>query len=740
MKIKHCLPAFGMVLISYCTYAQAPAANSKPKDTTIQPGTRQLKDVTVTARKPFVETRLDRTIVNVDALISNAGTTALDVLEKSPGVMVDQDGNISLLGKSGVTIYIDDKPAYLSGNDLAAYLRSLPSGSLEAIELMPVPPARYDAAGNAGVINIRTKKLKRRGFNGNISTAYHQGVYPRSFNSLNLNVRNNAFNYFLSAGYNYSRNFSDLLIERSYTNDDGSPRSGFSQYSFIRRQDRSPSVKIGMDYYMDKFTTIGIVLNGISRRGKGLVNNNSFLYNPAHQLDSLVTADNQDKRALDRGAVNLNYRHQYGSTGRELAVDLDYIRNSSEATQLFKNASYYADSSLKTRDDLRGRIPSGINIYSAKADYTYPLSAAVRFETGLKTSYIATDNRADYEVTIDGITTPDYDKTNHFIYHENINAAYLSFRNEMGKLSLQAGLRVENTVMRGEQLGNAVKEDSAFKRNYTNLFPTFYLSYKTDSVATNQFVLSYSKRIERPGFNDLNPFISPLDKFMYYVGNPFIQPVISHSLDLSWIYLNMITGKINYSHYKGEIGETIEVRGDRFYSRPANVGKSDYLSFSANADLQPFKWFFIHWFGIAEYCRFKADLYGNALDVDGVNYVTNITLQAKLSKGWNAEVTGMYRSDITTQQFVLGDYWTMGCALEKKILSDKGSLKLMVNDLFYTRLNYGDINFLTNARGNYRNKGDTRVAGLTFTYNFGKSYEKRDRSIGGADAEQQRIR
>lgn len=736
MKITNCLPAIGMVLITYCSYAQqAPVSANKPKDTTIQ-----LKDITITGRKPLVETRLDRTIVNVDALISNAGTSALDVLEKSPGVLVDQDGNISLLGKSGVTIFIDDKPTYLSGNDLAAYLRSLPSGSLEAIELMPVPPARYDAAGNAGVINIRTKKLKRKGFNGNLSTAYNQGIYPRTYNNLNLNIRNDAFNYFLTAGYNYTGNFSDLLIERSYFNDDHSLRSGFSQYSFIRRQEKAPSLKMGMDYYMDKYTTIGIVLQGITRRAKIQVDNNSFLYNPSHKLDSLVTADNEDRRALDRGAVNFNYRHQYGTTGRELAVDLDYIRNSSEATQLFKNASFYADSTLKSRDDLHGRIPSAINIYSAKADYTYPLSIAAKIEGGVKTSYISTDNKAQYEITIDGITTPDYDKTNHFIYHENINAAYLNYRNEKGKVSVQAGLRLENTVMKGEQLGNAVKEDSAFKRNYTNLFPTLYLSYKTDSAATHQFVLSYSKRIERPGFNDLNPFISPLDKFMYYVGNPFIQPVISHSLDLSWIYRNLLTGKVNYSHYKGEIGETIEVRGDRFYSRPANVGKSDYLSFSMNADPQLAKWLFIHWFGIAEYCRFNAELYGNRLRVDGMNYVTNITIQCKLPKGWNAELTGMYRSDITTQQFVLGDYWAMGCALEKKILKTKGSLKLTINDLFYSRLNYGDINFLTNARGNYRNKGDSRVAGLSFTYSFGKSYEKRDRRVGGADAEQQRIR
>ncbi|HEU4553860.1 MAG TPA: outer membrane beta-barrel protein [Chitinophaga sp.] len=740
-------PGIYRIAVTYIGYAayysdtlQLYASRVLP-DITLQPAAAtQLKDVQVTARKPFVETRIDRTIVNVDALISNAGTSALDVLEKSPGVLVDQDGNISLLGKSGVTVYIDDKPTYLSGSQLAAYLRSLPSGTLEAIELMPVPPARYDAAGNAGVINIRTKKLKQRGFNGNLSTTYGQGFYPKNFNSLNLNFRNNAFNYFVSAGYSYNHNFSDLLITRSIRNDDGSPRSYFNQFSYINRYNRSPSLKTGMDYYMDKNTTIGVALNGSYYKATGLVTNNSSLYSPVHTLDSLVTAHNRDVRTFKRGAANLNYRHQYGNTGRTLGVDLDYIRNQSQTDQLFQNASYYADSTLKGKDQLNGSIPSAINIYSVKADYTHPLQKSAKIEGGVKASYINTDNQADYSVTIEDITAPDYDKTNHFLYKEHINAAYINFSKEWAKFSLQTGLRLENTIMQGRQLGNAVKSDSAFKRNYTNLFPTVYLSYKTDSAAVHQFILSYSKRIERPGFNDLNPFISPLDKFMYYVGNPFLQPVISHSLDLSWVYRNELTIKLNYSHYTGEQGETIEARGDRFYSRPANVGNSNYVSLSANANLQPLKWLTLHWFGIGEYARFKGNLYGNVLDVDGMNYVTNITLQGKLSGTWNAELQGLYRGRITALQFVLGDFWAVGCALEKKILQKKGSLKLSVNDIFYSRLNYGDINNLTNATGHYRNKGDSRVAQLTFTYNFGKTYEKRSRSTGGADAEEQRIR
>jgi outer membrane receptor protein involved in Fe transport len=188
----------------------------------------QLNAVTVTARKPFLERKIDRTIMNVDALISNAGVSALEVLDKAPGILVDQDGNISMNGKSGVVIFIDDKPTYLSGADLASYLKSLPSGTLDVIEIMTNPPAKYDAAGNAGVINIKTKKLKQKGFHGNIAPGYMQGAYPKSFNSLNLNFRNNAFNYFANIGYNYSENFSDLLIQRRYVNDDGTPHSLFS--------------------------------------------------------------------------------------------------------------------------------------------------------------------------------------------------------------------------------------------------------------------------------------------------------------------------------------------------------------------------------------------------------------------------------------------------------------------------------------------------------------------------------
>lgn len=700
----------------------------------------QLKDVTITAQKPFVENRIDRTVVNVDALISNAGANALEVLEKSPGVFVDQNGGISLKGKSGVVIYIDDKPTYLNGADLAGYLRSLPSGTLESIELMPIPPAKYDAAGNGGIINIRTKKLKQRGFNGNVSTAYHQGAYSRTFNSINLNIRNNAFNFFINGGFNYTNNYNNLEINRKYYNDDGSLQSSFHQTNFLRRNEKAPSLKIGMDYYKDKNTTIGFMLNGVTRKPSSTGENVSYLFDPVGKLDSVVTADNTETNRYNRLAGNINYRRKFSTAGQELGIDIDYVYDESNREQLFRNGSFLPDGAVKSRDNLIGQLPANINIYSAKADYGQPLKWNVKLDAGVKASYITTNNRANYWIEVNNNTSPDYEKTNHFRYQENINAAYINLSRESRKLSLQAGLRLENTIMDGHQLGNAQKADSSFRRSYTNLFPTFFIQYKADSNEVNVFGLSYSKRIQRPGFGDLNPFVSPLDKFMIYVGNPFLQPVISHAIDLTYTWKSMITWTANYTRFKGEIGETIEAKDNKFYSRPGNVGASDYVSLQVSASLKPAKWVSFNYYAIAEYAMFKATLYDQVLDVSGLNFVTNLVNQYQLGKRWSAEVTGQYRGRIYTQQFILGNFWTMGAAASKKILKDKGSVKLTIQDIFFTRLNYGDIGHLNNASGDYRNQADTRMAGVTFTYNFGKTFETRQRSQGGAGDEQNRIR
>jgi hypothetical protein len=703
-----------------------------------QSGT-ELKGVSITSQKSFIEHKIDRTVVNVDALISNAGTTALDVLEKSPGVLVDQNGAVSLKGK-GVTIFVDDKPTYLSGADLEGYLRSLPSSALDQIELMPNPPAKYDAAGNGGVINIRTKKNKLRGFNGTLNLSYAQGIYGKTNNSLNFNYRNNRFNFFGTLSYNTQNNFSNLDINRHYFNPDGSTSSYFIQNTFIRRTGDAYNSKIGMDFYQDDKTTWGVVLNGMFRPSQNNNLNTSNLLNANNQLDSTIVAHNQQHNHFKNGGINLNYRHQYDKSGHELTADLDYIAYQTNSNQLFDNYGYLPDGSLESHDLLSGMLPSHINIYAAKVDYTLPLRDGFKFAAGIKSSFTQTDNEANYYDTVNDTTRPDYGKTNHFLYKENINAAYINLNKDYKRLSIQAGLRFENTYSNGHQLGNPIIPDSSFKRNYNSLFPTLYLSYKLDSASVNQFGLNYGRRIDRPYYQDLNPFISPLDKFTYYVGNPFLKPSFTNNIELSHTYKNRITTTLSYSKTNNDVNETIEIVNGIYYSRPGNIGSSEVKSASVDATFDPAKWLNFHFYGEVTNIHSVSAFYTGTLDTKGTFFVIRPMLQFTLSKSWNTQIDYLYQSKITNAQFVLGTRNRLNFGVSKK-LSPSTTVKLTMNDIFYTYINTGVINNLANTTANWRNAGDTRFGVLSLSYRFGKTIaDQRKHDANGAESEQNRVK
>jgi outer membrane receptor protein involved in Fe transport len=709
-------------------------------DIKIKAGATNLKEVNISGQKAFVERKIDRTVINVDALISNAGTTALDVLSKSPGVNVDQNGVISLKGKSGVAIFIDDKPTYLSGADLDNYLRSLPSSSLDQIELMTNPPAKYDAAGNGGVINIKTKKTKIAGFNGGINVSLNQGELSRSNNSFNFNYRKDKINVFGNLSYNLNNSFTDLDLNRKYKNDDGSAKSYFNQNSYFRRHGNTFNLKTGLDYYASEKTTWGIVLTGMNRISKQVNNNTSNLSNASMQLDSVIRAENIDQIKYQNAGVNLNYRHKFKQAGRELTFDADYLLYRNQTDQTYYNFSYLPSGALKYQDILTGNLPSNIDIYTAKADYSHPLENKWKLDAGVKTAYTKTDNIADYFNTANGKTNADYEKSNHFLYEENINAVYLNMSREGKRFSLQAGLRYENTVSNGHQLGNLIKPDSSFKRTYNSLFPTLYFSYKLDTAGNNQLGLNYGRRIDRPYYQDLNPFFSPLDKFTYYVGNPFLKPSFTQSIELSHTYKNKITTTFGYSWVKDEVNETIEILNGTYYSRPANVGKTRVANVSVNAEIDLTKWVKLN--SYMEFAKIvsKTDFYTGFLVTNGSYFRANPNLQFKISPTWNAEVNMSYQSKLSNVQFLLGSVHEFGAAVQKK-LSAKSTLKLTANDIFRDRIFNGVINNLAATEANWKNKQDSRNFVLSYSYRFGKAFSSPAKhESSGADAEKNRVK
>jgi hypothetical protein len=696
-----------------------------------------LREVKITHQKALVEQKIDRTVINVDAMVSNAGSTVFEVLEKSPGVMINQNGGLSLKGK-GATIFIDDKPSYLSGADLESYLRSLSSSTIDQIELMTNPPAKYEAAGNGGIINIRTKKNKVKGFNGGLNLGYIQGKYVRTNNSLNFNYRYNKLNLFGNLSYNTTNSYNDLDINRHFENANGEILSNFLQNSYLRRTGQSYTSMVGMDYYISEKTTLGIGLTGLYRPSNTETPVSSLFTNAQNKPDSTVLADNREKSSFKNAGINVNYRHLYNKEGRELTMDLDYVSYKTQSNQSFNNNSYLYDGTLKNTYLLTGELPTGIKIYSAKIDYTHPLNNGVKLETGLKTNYTQTDNIADYFYTVNQVTLPDYNKTNHFLYKENINAGYLNASKDFNRLSVQAGLRVENTASNGHQLGNAQKADSTFKRNYTGIFPTLYLQYKLDS--TNQLSLNYGRRIDRPYYQDLNPFLSPLDKFTYYTGNPFLKPSYTNAIELSHTYNSNFTTTLSYSKTRDEVNETIEIVDGIYYSKPGNIGSAIVKSLSVDGNFDLAKWFNFHFYGQVSNIHTVSAFYTGQLDTKGTFIYLKPIIQFKPGNDWTIQIDGYYQSKVTNVQFVAGEQKRMNVAVSKK-LSPSTTIKLVINDIFHSYVNSGVINNLALTQADYRNVSDTRTGILSLSYRFGKAIsDKRKHDANGAESEKNRVK
>jgi iron complex outermembrane recepter protein len=703
----------------------------------------ELQSVVVVSKKPFIEQKSDRILVNVDASPANAGTSVMDVLEKSPGVSVDKDGNISLKGKQGVTIMIDNRPTYMSGAQLATYLKSLPSSAIDQLEIMSNPSAKYDAAGNSGIINLKTKKNKARGFNGSATLTYTQGEYAKPGGSLNLNDRETKFNFSLNGGYTYWQGFQDLDINRNYL-DAGTNNinSIFTQNTHMKFLSPEINLKLGADYFLDSKTTFGIVLSGYQNNETDNSISNITLKNANDVPDSLVQSIGNIHGKWSNGTVNLNFKRQFDSSGRELSADADYIYYKSSSDQLFQNYTYDPNMKPLSSNTLSGDLPSTINIYSFKTDYTHPFQNDFKLEAGLKTSFVATDNKANYYDVSGNEYIPDTTKTNYFVYHENINAVYFNLTKKYKKWNFQAGLRVENTNYDGHQYGNIYtvdNNDSSFKKSYVNAFPTAYVSYELNDK--NTFNVNFGRRIDRPDYGDLNPFLFFLDEYTYQAGNPYLQPQISTNIELSHTYHNMLTTTLNYSNTQNYFAETFQQEGHATIVRRGNIGRRENAGIAVSLNMPVTKWWNTTIYVNVNYNHYTGELYGEALDANVIQGMGNMTNMFKFKNGWSAELSGWYRTSGIEGQIYVQPMGQTSTAIAKQIMKEKGTLKLGLRDIFYTQEVKGSIDF-QQTEATFHNSRDSRQLSLTFTYRFGHAIKgaQNNHHSGGADDESSRLK
>lgn len=702
---------------------------------------KELGAVTVVSQKPLIEQKIDRTVLNVEASVTNTGTTALEVLEKSPGVSVDKDGNISLKGKQGVQIFVDGRPTYLSGNDLANMLRNMQSSQLDQIEIMTNPPAKYDAAGNSGIINIKTKKNKQVGYNGSVTAGYGQGVYPKANGSANMNYRTGKVNLFGNVSYAYRERFQQLDIQRKFIDKTTKTViSNFDQENNLRNNDKPVNGKIGLDYFVSKKTTLGIVLNGGNSNQEfssmGAIN----ISDPNFLLLSQTRAASDNNEVWKNFSTNLNMRHVIDTTGSEITADVDYIHYNSNNTQLVTN-SYFGANGLPlsgaTPDTLTGKLPQDITICSAKLDFLKPLKNGARFEAGLKSSFVKTDNNAMYDSLKNGGIVHDFGRSNYFIYKENINAGYVNYSRPLSKkLSGQLGLRLEHTHSSGNQVTTAV----VFNRDYVQVFPTMYLQYQANPK--NTYVLNYGKRISRPDYADLNPFVTFLDKYTYQQGNPNLQPQFSHNIELTHTYNNFLTTTLNYTRTTDIIQDVLEqnTAKNESYIKKTNIANQRQYGISVNAFFPVAKWWTSNIYVNVYNNEFKGIVNGDPVTIGATTGMFNVMEQFKFNKGWGAELSGFGRTEGVEGIFRIKAFGMMNMGLSKQVMKNKGSVRISVRDLLWSQRIKGESKY-SNIDAKFQQFGESRVVNISFTYRFSKGkINNTQRKRGGASEEASRVK
>ncbi len=728
-----------------------PASDVSLKTIQLQPATKDLTGVTVTAKRPLIEQKVDRMIVNVDASPTNVGSSALEVLEKSPGISVDKDGNISLKGKQGVLVLVDGRPTQLNGADLAALLRSMTSAQLDQIEIMTNPPAKYDAAGNAGIINIKTKKSKSFGYNGTVTLGYAQGKYPKYNENLNFNYRAGKVNVFTNLSHNRWESFQNLNIQRRFRNDNTKELlSSFDQQARMKNENNTFNGKLGMDYFAGKNTTFGFVVTGQTSPGTWSNNNNINITDAVNNEARVTKAQMSNKSKFENFSANLNFRQVLDTSGREITSDVDVITYDSRNIQSLSN--YYFDKSgntIQKGDTLYGLMPQNIKILSGKIDYVQPLKKGARFEAGLKTSFVETDNNARYDLINYAQSTFDSARGNHFIYNENINAAYVNYSRPLTKKwNMQLGLRLENTVSKGNTTGfvfNAgqnvfVPFDSSFERSYVNLFPTAYFQYAANK--NNSFGINYGRRVRRPNYESLNPFIEYLDRYTYEQGNPNLKPQFSHNIELSHTYKSFLTTTLNYTNTTDIIQEVLEQNNDRneTYIKRANIASLRQYGMAVNIGKAVTKWWNANLYTNVSNNRYSGIVNATPVTVDATTLMLNGSQQFTLTKKLGAEVSGWFRSGGVEGVIVTKPMGGVSAGFSQKILKDKGTLRLNVRDIFRTQ-RFRAVSQYGNVDAAFQNSWDSRQLSVGFTYRFakGKVENKPSRKTGGADDEQSRV-
>ena len=695
----------------------------------------QLSEVVVSAQKPFIELRADKLVVNVESSPVAAGNNALELLAKAPGVVLDQNDNISLKGKQGVLIMINGKRSYLSNEEIVRMLEGTPADAIERIEIMLNPSAKYDASGNAGIINIQMKKDKNLGFNANLRVGGGMGSFPKANGGLGFNYRQKNYNLYGNYNYYFNRSFQDLNIDRTVPYEGG--LTIFDQFNHSQREYGGHQAQLGWDWFLGEKTTIGALFNGRFGTWKQKGNNATAIAGLNPWTYSRINAGSYHQDNWDNYTYNVNFKHAFNDKGQELSVDVDYSHFIKDSNSDYFNYFLNDNSQeVEAPNLLQSNNFSEVNIKAAKVDYTQPIGEKTKIELGAKSSIVSTDNGIEFQQQEDEEWVIDDTRTNQFQYDETIHAAYANLSHQFKGLMLQMGLRTEYTISDGM----SITLDERVKRDYLDLFPSVSLSHVIGK--THNLSYAYSRRIDRPSYQDLNPFIFFLDQFTFGKGNPFLQPQYTDAFSINYSLNNRFVASLSYSHTKDAMTEVLEQDNESqaTFQTYRNLSNFDNLSLNVSAPFTLTEWWTLRLSLTAYQNSYRSPYMNGELNADQFSYNFYVANNFNLPADFKAELTGYYQSAFIYSIFEGQPQYAIDFGLTKSILDGKGKISLNVNDIFDTRrfqaiIRQADLNL------DLINKNESRRVNVTFTYNFGNDEVKPARRRNTAtDDEQSRVK
>ena len=688
---------------------------------------QQLQEIVITARKKLIEQKVDRLVFNIENTVAGTGGTAIDALKSTPSVNVDTD-NLAIVGKGNVRVMINDRIVQLSGSELNAYLNTIASDDIKNIEVITTPPSKYDSEGNSGLINIVLKKSKENSWNNQIRTSYTQATYP-------------LFNF--GNTFNYNKNKVSLIASLNLTK---GHTAQFNQFDIIypssstvtnldmKNKENMISGRFGLDYNVTKNATFGILYTssneneGINDGGKTLMNDGNGTYT-INQGDAITTNKNH--------SINAHYIQKLDTLGRKLFIDIDYFNFKNSFDRSFSSEQFITNQNYFEAEN---NTNQNIKNYSAKIDVEHP-SKWANFSYGAKTTVTKTDSDVAFYNTSTGTPVFDPTQSNEFMYSENINAFYADMSKPLGKKwQTKIGFRFENTQTKGVSKTNNQTDTNS----YNKLFPSVFLGYNPSRE--NMFNFSYSKRIQRPSFERLNPFRFYINSISYQEGNPFLKPQISDNLEFKHIYKGKLISKAFVSYVddgsfniiEAEDGEQqrIVVTFDNFYTA-YNYGLTETFLYN------PTKW----WNTTSQATLSKMDTHykdGFNLDAELLSkwnfqlYNRN-TFQLNKAKTIQAESTLIYASPQKLMYFSVSEMISLDLGLKFSLLDKKLNCSLVVNDIFKRKAT--SVNTKTNGIDQtYYNYFDTQSVKFSLNYSFGNKKIKVKQHNSGNEDEQNRAK